>query len=77
MLITPQNGNVYLDTFDENGNKIGFVCSADPEKGFITVYSDIVWDNIENKFKLKSMQVKRIYTKFSMSPPPTKSLVQQ
>lgn len=77
MLITPKDGKVYLDTFDENGNQIGFVCSADPDQGFIMVYSDIIWDNSENKFKLKSMKVKRIYTKFSMSPPQAGSLVQQ
>ena len=66
MLVTPQNGNVYLDAFDQDGNRIGYVCSADPDQGFVLIYTDIRWDDTENKFKLKSMKVQRFYTKFTI-----------
>jgi hypothetical protein len=51
---------------DEYGNKIGYVNAVDEEFGYIIVYDDIEWMEKENKFQLKSMRVRRIYTKFKV-----------
>jgi hypothetical protein len=66
MLTNPPEGQVFVKVKDEYGNEVPFVQSVDTQLGFIIAYDDLAWDQSENKFKVKTMRVKRIYCKFSL-----------
>jgi hypothetical protein len=67
MMVVSKEGE-FLEAYDENGVRIGFVNSADPDLGFIVVYDDVGSDESVQKFKLKTLRIRRVYTKFTLGP---------